>query len=444
MKRALARFGWPLAIALLVAGIYVWGKRRPLEVETGTVERGRIEEYVTEEAVTQLDVERVVAADFPGTARRITLEEGDSIAAGQLITTIEDTELQLSLEMMSAQVKEIEGRLAGVDVPLPKPSEIAAAEEEQRRAERQLAAVTEQKKAAEADLEYAGKELGRIEQLARSGSATARQLDLARRDLQTAQAALDAAAERLAAAEAAVRVAALRKQVLLDSMRDTAHLRQVYGAQIERLDRTMDLINYEVSRTRVTSPISGVVLEKHVDSERYVQQGTPLLTVGQMDSIEVRADILSDEVGRVRPGQDVLLVGKAVAPADVRGAVKKIYPSGFTKISSLGVRQQRVAVLVDFDNSRLGLKPGSELDVKIVVAARDDAVLVPTEAVFATAEGAAVFVMEGGRARKRAVTTGLTGEDHYEVTDGLSPGEVVLLRPPTDLKPGSRVKPAER
>ena len=134
-----------------------------------------------------------------------------------------------------------------------------------------------------------------------------------------------------------------------------------------------------------------------------------------------------------------VLVGKPLQKSNARGSVKKIYPSGFTKMSSLGVLQQRVPVLVDFDNSKLGLRPGYELDVKIVVAAKDDALLLPSEAVFAKAEGPAVFVVENGRAQLRTITTGLKGDDDYEVTDGLEPGDAVILRPPSDIGPGARV-----
>jgi len=310
VKKAIAKFGWPLVIVALVAGIYLWGKTRPVPVDTAVVRRGRLEECVTEEAQTQLHTERVVTAEFAGTARRIMLEEGDSVERGQLITTIEDTELKLALDMMKAQVKEIEGQLAGVDVPLPKASEIEAAEKVRQQALENVAEVKEQERAAEADREYAEKELRRVQGLYESGSATDRQFDAVRRDMQTAHANAQAVTQRLAAAETAVRIAELRKQVLLDSMQDTAHLRQVYGAQMDQIRSAMDLIDYEVSRTRVTSPISGTVLEKHVDSERYVQPGTPLVTLGDMASIEIRADILSDEVGRVKIGQDVLLEGR--------------------------------------------------------------------------------------------------------------------------------------
>jgi HlyD family secretion protein len=156
--------------------------------------------------------------------------------------------------------------------------------------------------------------------------------------------------------------------------------------------------------------------------------------------MEIRADILSDEIGRVRPGQKVVLVGKAIRKPDASGVVKKIYPSGFTKVSSLGVRQQRVIVLIGFDNSELNLQPGYELDVKIAVAEKENAVLVPSAAVFATPTGSAALLVKRGRAELRPLAVGLKGEQDYETLEGPGPGETVILRPPSNLKPGSRVR----
>ncbi len=440
MKKALVKFGWPIIIAAVIVGLYVYGKTRPVKVETAVAFRGPIEEYVTEEAKTQLHTERIVTAESAGTAARIVLEEGDAVKAGQNLTTVEDTDFQLSLDAMRAGVKEIEARLAGADVPLPKESEIEAAEEEHRRAGQQVEVLTQEKKAAEADREYAEKDFKRVAGLFESGSASDRQHDLAQRNLKAATATLEAVNQRLSAAQTAVKIAALRKQVLLDSMQDTAHLHQVYAAQREQAQKMMDQMSHQIAKTGVSSPIDGIILEKYLDSEQHVQPGTPLLKVGELASIEIRADILSDEIGRVKVGQEVRLIGKAIRTSGARGRVKKIYPSGFTKVSSLGVRQQRVAVLVEFDNSELNLQPGYELDVKIAVAAKDGAVLVPGEAVIATGDGAAVFVVENGRARLRTVSTGLKGDRHYEITSGLAPDEVVILRPPTDLEDGKRVR----
>jgi len=440
LKKALARFRWPLAVAALALLLFAMGRMRAVEVDMASVTRGRIEEVITEEARTQLHTERVVTAELPGTVRRVELEEGDRVEAGQIITTIEDTELKLYLDVLRADLKEVQARLAGADVPLPKQSEIDAAEQDARRAEHEVQAVRQELAGAEAQLQFADSDHRRMKDLFDSGSATDRQYEQARRDLAAARAAHAGLANRLAAAKAGAQVAGLRKQVLLDSLGDTAYLHDVYAAQIEQSQKNVELLTHVLGKTAVRSPISGVILEKQVDSDQFVQPGAALVRVGDMDTIEIRADILSDDVGRVQVGQEVLLLGRAVGDPSARGRVEKVYPSGFTKISSLGVRQQRVAVLVGFDNRPLGLKPGYELDVQIVVDARDDAVLVPRDAVFASREGMAVFAVEGRRARRRPVELGLKGEDAYEALAGLEPGDVVVRRPPTDLSDGQRVK----
>ncbi len=440
MKALLRKLLWPAVIAAIVVGIYLYQALKPLTVDAEAIRRGRVEEYVTEEAKTQLHTEREVAAQRAGTMRRIALEVGDRVKAGQVITSIEDNELKLTLGQMQDQLREVEARLAGADVTLPKQSEIDSAEQAATQAEKELTEMTEAQKATDAYLAYTEKEFRRVSGLHAAGSASQDQLDQAKRDYDVARPTAEAMTSRMEATRASVDVARLRVQTLKASLGDTAYLHKLYDAQKANLQKMIDLFNIQ---SQVTSPIDGVVLDKYLDSERFVQPGTALVRIGDMSSIEIRSDVLSEEVGRVKPRQKVLLVGQAIREPDAQGTVKQVYPSGFTKVSSLGVRQQRVQVLVDFDNSQLDLGPGYKLDVKIVVAAHDDAVMVPTEAVFATANGSGVFVIEDGHARLHTIETGLKGEDIYEVTKGVKPGDTVILRPPTDMKEGQRVKVAK-
>ncbi len=439
MKSILKRFGWLILVVAAAVALWAYAGTRAVAVETAVVGRGRIEQYVTEEAQTQLHAERILTADRAGTLRRITLEEGDPVRQDQEVAAIEDTELELELGMLRDQLQEIGGRLEGVDVPLPKPSEIEAAAERIRQAEAEVERLIKEKEAAEADLAYARREFERTTELHQKGTASEQQLDTARRNLEVARATDEALARQSEAAGIAVDVARLHKRTLDESMQDTAHLHKVYAAQEERVQKQLELLLHEAA---IRSPLDGVVLEKYVDSQRFVQPGTQLLKVGDPATIEIRSDILSEEVGVVEVGHKAILVGRAIRGENAVGRVKKIYPSGFTKLSSLGVQEQRVPVLIEFDNSRLKLQPGYELDVKIVVSASEDALLVPAEAVFATAEGSAAFVVERGRARLREVQTGLTGEENYEVIEGLAEGQTVILRPPTDLEHGARVEVA--
>jgi len=439
MAKRLRKFIWPAILAALCLAAYVRSALKPVVVETAEVTRGRIEEYVTEEAVTRLHTVRAVTALTSGIAARVELEEGDPVEAGQVVTTIEDTQIKSLLARSHAQVEEMKGYLEGVDAPLPEESEIAAAGKSVESAVASVEAAENNLEIARQDLIFAQKHFDRITRLRDEGSLTTESQDRAGRDYEVARKQVAAAEARLKIARLQQEVCKLQKNVLLESMDDTQHLKKVYGARIDQARAELENLSHEFSKTKVASPITGVVLEKYVDAEGFVRPGTQLLLVGDMTSIEIEADILSEEIGRISLGQKVVLVGKALGDQPPSATVQKIYPSGFTKVSTLGVRQQRVKVLIAFDNSRVQLGPGYDLDVKIITDARDASVLVPAGAVFATEDGMAVFKASGNRARFTPVTIGTRGEEFFEVVEGLEPGDRVVVRPPGDLESGDRI-----
>ncbi len=439
MRRLLRTVGWPVALAVAAIVAYLLAKARPVQVEAATVVRGPLEQYITEEATTRLRTTRAVTALTFGIAARIEFEEGDPVKAGQLITTISDTQLAALLERAQAQVREMEGYLEGTSAPLPEKSEIEAAQKRADAAALEAEVARKNKEVAEQNHALALKELQRTEALAEKGVVTEEARDRIATSYEVAQRELAAAQLRLQVAEMQKEVAALQKQVLLESMDDTEYLKKVYGARIEQIGAEIALLQEERVKTEVRSPIDGLVLAKYVDREGYVSPGAELVLVGDMNSIEIESDILSDEIPGVHVGQTVRLEGKAITDPTATGTVRKIYPAGFTKVSALGVRQQRVKVLIEFDNSRLHLGPGYGLDIKIVTEARQDAVLVPAAAVFATAEGMAAFKISNGKAALAPLKIGIRGEDHWEVLDGLEPGDRAILHPPSNLRPGHRV-----
>jgi len=153
------------------------------------------------------------------------------------------------------------------------------------------------------------------------------------------------------------------------------------------------------------------------------------------------SDILSEEIGRVRPGQIVEISGKALEGRTIQGRVKRIYPAGFKKISALGVEQQRVKVIVSFDNNGLGLRPYVSVDIRIIVAEHKGVLTVPERAVFRSGDGWAVMVIEKGRLAVRPIEIGLRNDRLVEVTGGLSRDDVVVLEPTNSLRPGVRARP---
>jgi len=439
MKKFPKGLVWIVVAAVVIGGFYWLSSRREVEVEVGEVTRGPVEQYVTEEAETRLHTSRIVSALTSGVAARIELEEGEEVAAGRLITTIEDTQLKAMLQGATAKTAEVKALLEGVDVPLPKAAEIKAAEARAKHAGEQLEVARREEGVAKANFVLADKSLKRAKNLVEKKTIPQEDCDKAQRDFDVARLQVEAGGLHVRAAAAAAEVAALEHNVLLASLDDTKHMHKVYAAQITQAEAELARVATDLERTRVTSPIDGVLLEKYVDAEGYVNAGAQLVLVGDPASIEIESDILSDEVGDVAVGQTVRLVGPAMKGKDAVGKVKQIYPSGFTKVSSLGVRQQRVKVLVEFDNAELALGAGYELDVRIVIDARKDAVLIPAAAVFATHEGMGAFRIREGKAELVAVSTGIQGDDYYEVLSGVEAGDEVIVRPPRDIEPGTRV-----
>jgi HlyD family secretion protein len=204
------------------------------------------------------------------------------------------------------------------------------------------------------------------------------------------------------------------------------------------------------ARSEMKSPIDGVVLDRAITNEQYLAAGTTLLRIGQLEQLEIEADVLSEDVVQIRPGDAVEIYGPAVgatAGHGVAGIVDRIYPTGFMKISSLGVEQQRVTIIVRFAEGVLsGLRAEREIGVDYRVRVRvfteeqADALLVPRSAIFRSADnGWEVFVVRGGRADKQAVEVGLMNDEAVEIKSGLAEGDAIILAPESNLEPGSRV-----
>jgi HlyD family secretion protein len=177
-----------------------------------------------------------------------------------------------------------------------------------------------------------------------------------------------------------------------------------------------------------------------------------LLKIGRLEELQIEADVLSQDVVAVKPGDDVEISGPTIGPTPARGSVERVYPAGFTKVSSLGVEQQRVRVIVGFMTTNLervrrdrGIGTDYRVSVRIFTKSKSDATVIPRSALFRAAEGNwQVFAVRDGRARLQPVETGLMNDETVEVIKGLGEGEVVVLAPETSLADGARVSPQLR
>jgi len=189
---------------------------------------------------------------------------------------------------------------------------------------------------------------------------------------------------------------------------------------------------------KVYAPISGKVLRIFDKSERMVTAGTPLLELGDPDNIEFVVDILSTEAVRIRPGMAVIIDDPARGEP-LKARVKLVESQAITKVSALGVEEQRVNVVGDFLSTNLNLGDNFRIDLKIVVWSTENVLAIPASALFREGDAWSVFVVDGGKARRRSIEVGQQNDEEAEVKNGVAEGETVVLHPPNQLADGASV-----
>jgi HlyD family secretion protein len=189
----------------------------------------------------------------------------------------------------------------------------------------------------------------------------------------------------------------------------------------------------------VKAPAAGTVLRVPEYSERIVNAGQPLIELGNAAVLEVVIDVLSTDAVRIQPGMPATLTGWGGVPLAAR--VRKIEPAAFTRLSALGVEEQRVNVILDFDNCPDNIGDGYHIQGSIVVWSSERVLTVPTSALFTDVAGWSVFVIEQGRARKRSVQIGEHGRERAQVISGLAAGDRVILFPSDQITDGALVRP---
>lgn len=390
------------AAAVAFVALLAWAfAPRPVEVEVATAALGRFELTVDEDGKTRLPDRYVVSAPLAGRVGRMALREGDPVQAGTVVATI--TPL-LSPLLDERSVRETTARAEG--------------------AQAQLARAGTRIERARVAVEQARIELRRSEQLARDGFIAPTKLDSDRLSLQAAQKESEAAVQE----------------------------RQMAQHELEQARAALGVIRQGASGAMATrgfavrAPIAGQVLRVAHTSEATVALGAPLLEVGDLSQLEVLAELLTTDALRTPPGT-LVRIERWGGSGTLEGRVRRVEPAGFTKVSALGVEEQRVNVLIELTSPRAqwqALGDGFRVGVRLVVTAKDDALLVPASAVFPLPEAddhaMGAFVVDGGRAKLTPVTlAGRNGQSAW-VAQGLAAGAKVIVYPPAAVRDGVRVK----
>ncbi len=365
-----------------------------LLVDAVTTTRGTLTVDVTEEGRTRVRDRFVVSSPAAGRVLRVELEPGDRVHRGDVVARVQPAMPPLIDARAHAEARAI---VNGARAALGR------AEAEQRRTESVRA--------------YTQRESERARRLAAEGVMAPQELDLREADARSAAEAAQAAAF---AAQAAA-----------------AELQQAMA----RLNDPSSPLDARV--VNVVSPADGVILRRLRESEAVVPAGEALVEIGDATDLEVVVDLLSSDAARIRPGARALITASR-DDAPYAGHVRRIEPSGFTKISALGVEEQRVNVIVDVD-TRGGeedgvLGDGYRVDVAIVVRDIANALLVPTSALFRDGDRWAAFAIVDGRARLSLLDVGEQTPRLAQVMKGLDAGALVIAHPGERVVDGVRVR----
>jgi HlyD family secretion protein len=356
---------------------------------------------LNEEGETRVRDRFVVSAPLAGRVLRIELEPGDPVEVDKTVLAVFQPQTPTLLDARSRAEAEAGARAARASL-------------ESARADRDRAA---------AELEFAQADLERFRRLAEDQIVS-------EEELEAAELAARSRAEALEAAEFAAQTARYQLEV--------ARARLLEGSASSGSPGEGEA----GSPISLRSPVDGVILRRLRESEAVVPSGEPLLEVGKPEDLEIVADYLSADAVKIRAGDRVLIEEWGGAKA-LEGRVRRVEPSGFMKISALGVEEQRVNVVVDFvdpPEARPGLADGFRVELKVVLWEGEDVLQVPTGSLFRNADEWVVFAVEGGRARLRRVEIGRQGGLFAEVVSGLEEGEQVILHPGDSIVDGLRVK----
>ncbi|WP_088889517.1 efflux RND transporter periplasmic adaptor subunit [Leptolyngbya ohadii] len=435
------------AIALLTLLLIIWAFRpTPLRVEVGTVQRGTLQVTVDAEGKTRVRDRFTIAAGVNGQLDRITLEAGDSVTKGTVVAQIDPLPQTAAVRQALAQLAEWRAQRAGVDTQRPK-----AAALQQTRDRIAVATANQQQAAArvtqaEVALQQAQRDRQRAQDLQTNGAISRQQREQAELTERTRTQELAAAQQAAQAAQSEIAAAQQALALLQQQESDPDYLLRVYDARIASTEAQLAQLQDTAGRTAMRSPVTGTVLRVLQKSAQFVSEGTPLLEIGDVAKQELVIDVLSTDAVKIKPG-DGILINRGEGTPPTRAKVRRVEPAAFTKVSALGVEEQRVNVIGDFVDPAIGFGDGYRVDTNIVIWQNSDVLKVPLSALFRCGQQWCVYRVNGsshaqeirGRAERQTIELGHRSNLEAEVHQGLGAGETVILYPAEQLQEGRSV-----
>lgn len=390
---------WVIPALIIIAVVAFAFVPRPIKVDLGEVKKQAMMVTVDDDGETRVRERYTVSAPLGGRLLRVGLDPGDSVSEGDILATIDPGSPDLLNPRTRAQLEAM----------------VKASKATVARAKTQVEVAT-------VDLEQEQKNVDRNAKLVESGGVSQAEFEESQRRYSAASYAVEAANSNLEVANFELEQA---KAALIHT--------QGGGEQESTEEKDWNFI--------IRSPVSGKVLRVHEESSRMLQPGASILEVGDPKDLEMRIDVLSQDAATIHPGQRVIIEHWG-GSAQLTGRIRLVEPSAYTKVSALGVDEQRVDVIADFDSlpDDENIGDGYRIEARVVVWDSPDVVTVPSGALFRSGENWAVFRVIDGKAALQPVEIGHRNGQVAEILSGISEGDTVVLHPGDQVEDGTRVE----
>lgn len=484
---------WISAAVLGLVALLIYSWARPeATIEVIRPKSGTIESYVEEQAVTELPTDYLVAMPIDGWLEPITLREGDSVKQGDLVASLDEADLSDQARQIEQRMASLEAKIREVEDHRLEFNALKQSEAVVISFDRTVEAAREKANAAEAVTRFAATEVERLRALQEVNASNDKEYREAVMEKQRSEAEWRAAMLDLAAMKTMQAVSNLGPKAIRDYIDRKSFQRESFARELEEQRAALQIAQRNLGRTRLLSPVGGRILERFQTRRQYLAAGTPILTIGRMEELEVVAEVLTERAAAFHVGDRAEIYGGALGDRTLEGQVSRIHPAGFKKISSLGVEQQRVKIAVAFaggdGGARLadgaeqrgtasdglaspirpaatdghdpqraqalsgttagvegggppaGLGVGFRIYVRLHESSHEGALIIPRSALFrGPRQGWEVMIIERGRTRVRPVEVGLLNDDQAEILKGLTAPDRVVAHPSRDIKENMHV-----
>ncbi|MCF7791147.1 MAG: HlyD family efflux transporter periplasmic adaptor subunit [Victivallales bacterium] len=439
---------WIIAIAVFVIIVFFFTFHTSpgTVVRTAKVKKSNIKSYISNKGKTNLPKIYKITMPYSSRILPVTIKTGAKVKNGEAVASLDLNEIKTKVKVAEAKLKNIEGQIKLNEYREFWKTALNESSKWTKTMEELLKMTKIEITANQHVLDYA---IQHKNALIQSGRAVSR-INKNEAEMQAAVKEVELQKSRFAnrAMDIITKIFKLCPVYISEHLKSLNIEKGVLSAQQDEAAAELKLAKIHFNMAKLKSPVDGVILNKYIKNERFLQAGTEILDIGIMKNLEVSSNILTIEAININKGDEVDIYGEVIGTHPIRGKVTKIEPRGFTDISSLGVKQQKVKVKIAIEKSALKkllknrkhLGVGYRVYVRIYTSEAKNTLVVPRTALFKGSGGQwDIFIVKDGKSYLKKVTVGIMNDKQVQITSGLKVDDKVIIAPPTSLKNGSKV-----